>query len=178
MQNVKHHRCQENRTDIDPDMTTWQSYQTDLSLWNRTSPQLLILYIYTHTNHHTNKYIKNNLTLMIYFRLQKCPNSIGARLSADHSHPVWSWTVGCHSGMWHIDSGRNLKLDPLLPVSYLPHVNTVKADIILGDIPYLQIIWFQKIFVSQLRQSHTKINISNQFQTTGLSLIPWAKPHA
>ena len=128
MQNVKHHRCQENRTDIDPDMTTWQSYQTDLSLWNRTSPQLLILYIYTHTNHHTNKYIKNNLTLMIYFRLQKCPNSIGARLSADHSHPVWSWTVGCHSGMWHIDSGRNLKLDPLLPVSYLPHVDTVRGQ--------------------------------------------------
>ena len=157
-------------------MTTWQSYQTDLSLWNRTSPQLLILYIYTHTNHHTNKYIKNNLTLMIYFRLQKCSNSIGARLSADHSHPVWSWTVGCHSGMWHIDSGRNLKLDPLLPVYYLPHVNTVREQISYWEISHTyQIIWFQKILVSQPRQSHTKINISNQFQTTRLSLI---RPHA
>ena len=100
MQNVKHHRCQENRTDIDPDMTTWQSYQTDLSLWNRTSPQLLILYIYTHTNHHTNKNDKNNLTLMIYFRLQKCPNSIGARLSADHSHP--SLVLDCGVSQWYV----------------------------------------------------------------------------
>lgn len=101
---------------------------------------------------HTHTPPKIYLTLMIYFKLQKCPNSKGARLSWDHSHPVWFWTVGCHSGMWHIDSGRNLKLDPLLPV-FISHIWTLlRWQTSYWQISHtFQIIWFPKIHVNQLR---------------------------
>jgi len=36
-----------------------------------------------------------------------------------HRSAIWSWTVGCHSGIWHIDFSRNHKLNPLLPVCHL-----------------------------------------------------------